>query len=196
MEDLKHLQSNLFHYGHKSNAECVFPKVIILLKCKFEHAHMMRSCLPFNFVPSCTCLLPVQAWVQVGPMRIPLRHSPSRHQRWSVSGSLIPASSSSSPAGPALSARRAPLAHTCSARRSSCGDKRKSTGFIPGVVFLKKWFTTQARADQMSRQFRESLRQVPLVLQVLRCKKQSLNLNWFQSMCAGRKQAAENNHKQ
>lgn len=68
-------------------------------------------------------LLPVRAWAQVGPMSTPRRHSPSRRQRWSVSGSLIPASSSSFPAVPAPSARHAPLAHTCSAHRSSCGDK-------------------------------------------------------------------------
>lgn len=56
-------------------------------------------------------------------MRTPRRHSPSRRRRWNVFGSLTPAWSSSFPAGPARSARRAPLAHTCSAHRSSCGDK-------------------------------------------------------------------------
>lgn len=68
-------------------------------------------------------LVPVRAWVPAGPMRTPRRHSPSRRRRWSVFGSLTPAWSSSFPAGPARSARRAPLAHTCSAHRSSCGDK-------------------------------------------------------------------------
>lgn len=69
-------------------------------------------------------------------MRTPRRHSPSRRRRWSVSGSLIPVSSSSFPAGPAPSARHAPLAHTCSAHRSSCGDKDR-VGASPLGTFLK-----------------------------------------------------------
>lgn len=68
-------------------------------------------------------------------MSTPRRHSPSRRQRWSVSGSLIPVLSSSFPAVPVPSARHAPLAHTCSAHRSSCGDK-DSFRLLPLRLFV------------------------------------------------------------
>lgn len=76
---------------------------------------------------------PAQAWGRAEPRRIPQTRSPSRRRRWSACGSLTPALSSSSPAGRAMSGRRAPLAHTCNACRSSCGCNWQKT--INGIFY-------------------------------------------------------------